>query len=265
MKAVVIGGSGLIGENLVHILRRDGHSVVKGSPSHGVDAVTGAGLDEALSGADVVVDVSNSPSLEEAAAVRFFEASGRRLTAAAKAAGVRHHIVLSIVGTERLQSCGYFRGKAIQEELVRSSGTPFSILRSTQFFEWIAGVVQTGGDENVVLPPVLVQPMSAACVAGALATLATGGPLNQTIEVAGPQRFNLPDIAREVLTAYEDPREVVADPHARYFGAELSERSLLPGSEARHGELRFEDWLRDSLRGLPEGCEPDTAGRGAAP
>lgn len=265
MKIVVIGGSGLIGENLVRILREAGHAVVNGSPTHGVDAVTGEGLANALQGTDVVVNVSNAPSLDEAAAIRFFEASGRQLAAATKAAGVHHNIVLSIVGTDGLQSSGYFRGKAIQEELVRAAGVPFSILRATQFFEWIAGVVQNGEAEVVVLAPALVQPMSASCVAGALANLATSRPLNGAVEVAGPEQFRLPDLAREVLTAYEDPRQVVADPHALYFGAELSEHSLLPGRDARRGERRFEDWLRETLRGLPDDPEPDKAGDSAAP
>ena len=248
MKIVVIGGNGRIGEKLVLKLRRDGVRVVGASPSSGVDAVTGQGLDQALDGAQVVIDVSNSPSLDGDAPLRFFEASGRRLEAAARAAGVQHHIALSIVGTDRLQASDYFRAKKLQEELIKASGLPYGILRSTQFFEFIAGVVQDGSDHDVVISPARAQPISAVDVAGALAALATGEPLNSTIEVAGPERFRLSELAAEVMTAYEDGRRLIADPCALYFGAELDDDSLLPGGGARIATLRFEDWLRGSLQ-----------------
>lgn len=253
MKIVVIGGSGRIGRKLVRTLRRDDLIVVVASPACGVDAVTGEGLDRALDGAQVVVDVSDSSSLDGADALRFFETSGRRLVAAGKAAGVQHHIVLSVVGTDRLRAIGYFRAKKMQEDLIRASGIPFSILRSTQFFEFIAGVVQDGATCDVVISPALSQPVSGIDVAEALADLATGEPLNRTVEVAGPEQFRLSDLAAAILTAYEDPRRIIVDPHALYFGAELTDRSLLPGRDARIGTLRFEDWLRQTLqpRGVP--------------
>jgi uncharacterized protein YbjT (DUF2867 family) len=247
MKIVVIGASGRIGEKLVYLLRQDDCMVLEASPSFGVNTITGEGLDEALQDATVVVDVSNSPALDGESALRFFETSGRRLLAAGKAAGVQHHIALSIVGTDRLVTNGYFRAKKAQEDLIKDAGIPYSLLRSTQFFEFIAGVVQNGGEEDVVISPALAQPVAAIDVAEALADLATGEPLNRTVEVAGPQRFRLSEIATEVMTAYEDPRRIIADPHALYFGAELDDQSLLPGPEARIGALRFEDWLRQSL------------------
>jgi uncharacterized protein YbjT (DUF2867 family) len=248
MKIVVIGGSGRTGEKLVYNLRQDDCQVLAASPSCGVDAVTGRGLDAALDGADVVVDCSNSPELTGDAPLRFFEAAGLRLMAAGRAAGVRHHIALSIVGTDGLQASGYFRGKKLQEDLIKASGLPYSILRSTQFFEFIAGVVQDGSRSDVVISPAQVQPISRLDAAQALADLATGDPLNTTVEVAGPERFRLPDVALDILTAYEDGRRVIADPRAPYFGAELGDTSLLPGPDARIAALRFEDWLRESLQ-----------------
>ena len=258
MKIVVIGGGGRIGKKLVFNLRQDDFRVLEASPTFGVDAVSGWGLDEALEGAQVVVDVSNSPSLDGDAALRFFEASGRRLVAAGRAAGVQHHVVLSIVGTDRLLASGYFRAKKLQEELIKASGLPYSILRSTQFFEFIAGVVQNGSARDVVISPASVQPISGLEVAEALADLATGGPLNATIEVAGPQVLRLPDLASEVLTAYEDQRRVIADRRAPYFGAELGDESLLPGAAARIAALCFEDWLRESLQ--PQTAQPQKIG-----
>lgn len=248
MKIVVIGGTGQIGSKLVETLRRRGHMATPAAPRTGVDAVTGRGLAEALSGAEAVVDVSNSHSLEADEAMRFFDALGRRLLPAAQAAGVRRHVALSIVGTDRLQAIPYFRAKKHQEDLVRASGLPFSILRSTQFFEFIAGTVQDGSTRDVVISPARVQPISGVDVAEALADLATGEPLNGTAETAGPERFRMSDVAAEVLTAYEDPRCVVADRSARYFGALLDDLSLLPGPGARIGALRFQDWLRESLQ-----------------
>jgi uncharacterized protein YbjT (DUF2867 family) len=260
MKIVVIGGSGRIGEKLVFNLRQDDFRVLEASPTFGVDTISGFGLDQALEGAQVVVDVSNSPSLDGAAALRFFEASGRRLLAAARAAGVRHHVALSIVGTDRLQGSAYFRAKKLQEDLVKASGLPFSILRSTQFFEFIAGVVQDGPAEHVAISPARVQPISGLDVAEALADLATGDPLNGTVEVAGPECFWLPGLAAEVLTAYEDGRQVVADPLAPYFGAILEDGSLLPGPGARIAALRFEDWLRASLQPYAGRVQPQSIG-----
>jgi uncharacterized protein YbjT (DUF2867 family) len=248
MKIVVIGGSGRIGEKLACNLRQDDFAVLEASPTFGVDTVTGEGLDRALEGAEVVVDVSNSPSLEGDCALRFFEASSRRLLAAGAAAGVRHHVVLSIVGTPGLQASGYFRAKKLQEDLTKASGLPYSILRSTQFFEFLAAVVQDGETQDVVISPAEVQPISAMDLAEALADLATDEALNRTIEIAGPERFRLPDLAIEVLTALEDSRRVVANRRAPYFGAELQDDSLLPGPDARIASLRFEDWLRQSLQ-----------------
>jgi len=257
MKIVVIGATGRTGEKLVVALRRDGFTVLEASPTRGVNTITGEGLDRALDGAAVVVDVTNSPSLEGPDAFGFFEASSRRLLAAGKAAGVRHHIALSIVGTDGLQASDYFRGKKAQEDLIKASGIPYSILRSTQFFEFIADVVQEGEKDDVTISPALAQPVSRIDVAEALAGFVKQGPANRTVEMAGPERFRLSDLATEVLTAYEDPRRIVADPHALYFGAELSGESLLPSPDARIGSLRFEDWLRLSLQ--PEKLE--AAGR----
>ena len=248
MKIVVIGGSGRIGSRLVRRLHQDGVTVIGASPTSGVDTVTGEGLDRALDGATVIVDVSNSPSLEGPDALRFFEISGRRLLAAGQAAGVQHHVALSIVGTDGLQDIGYFRAKKLQEDLIKDSGVPFSILRSTQFFEFIAGVVQDGSKDDVMITPAMGQPVSAVDVAEALAELATGEPLNRTVELAGPERFRLCDIAAEVMTAYEDPRQLIADWQARYFGAELKGHSLLPATDCRIGGFRFEDWLRETLQ-----------------
>jgi uncharacterized protein YbjT (DUF2867 family) len=248
MKIVVIGATGRIGRKLVHTLQQGEFMVVGASPSHGVNTITGEGLDQALQGATVVVDVSNSPSLDGSDAQRFFEASGRRLLAAGKATGVQHHIALSIVGTDGLQAIGYFRAKKMQEDLIKDSGIPYSILRSTQFFEFIAGVVQDGADDAVVISSAMAQPLAGIDVAEALADLATSEPLTRTVEVAGPERWRLSDVAIEVATAYEDCRRIIADPRAPYFGAELTDKSLLPDGDARIGALRFEDWLRQSLQ-----------------
>lgn len=248
MNIVVVGASGRIGSKLVVKLRQDDCQVVEASPTFGVDAFTGRGLAAAIDGAQVVVDVSNSPSLEGEAAIRFFETSGRNLAAACEAAGVQHRVALSIVGTDGLQASGYFRAKKLQEELLKTSPIPFTILRSTQFFEFIAGVVQSGGHDDVAISPALVQPIAAVNVAETLAAIATAEPLNRSAEVAGPERFRLDDLTTEVLTAYEDQRCVVTDVRAPYFGAELDERSLLPGDHALIADLRFQDWLRQSLQ-----------------
>jgi uncharacterized protein YbjT (DUF2867 family) len=248
MKIVVIGATGHIGKKLVDTLRPEDFTVLAASRATGVNTVTREGLDQALEGATIVVDVSNSPSLDGSAALQFFEPSGRNLLAAGKAAGVQHHIALSIVGTDGLQAIPYFRAKKVQEDLIKDSGIPYSLLRSTQFFEFIAGVVQDGGKDDVAISPALAQPIAAIDVAEALADLATAGPLNRTVEVAGPERLRLADVATEVATAYEDPRRIIADWHARYFGAELTDTSLLPSHDARIGALRFEDWLRETLQ-----------------
>ncbi|CAN7375309.1 SDR family oxidoreductase [Caulobacter sp. LjRoot300] len=248
MKIVVVGGSGRIGEKLVYNLRQDDYRVLEASPTFGVNTITKAGLEQALDGAKVVVDVTQSPSLDGSDARAFFETSGRNLLAAGLAAGVRHHVALSIVGTDRLQDSGYFQAKKIQEDLVRSSGLPFTILRSTQFFEFITGVVQNGTDRDVVISPALVQPIAGEDVAEALADIVLSPPLNRTTEVAGPERHHLDDLATQVLTAYEDTRRVTADVHARYFGAELNDQSLLPGDQPRIAPTRFSDWLRQSLQ-----------------
>ncbi len=233
MKIVVVGGSGRIGGKLVYNLRQDDYRVLEASPTFGVNTITRAGLDQALEGATVVVDVTQSPSLDGPDAKAFFETSGRNLTAACLAAGVRHHVALSIVGADRLQDSGYFQAKKIQEDLVKASGLPFTILRSTQFFEFITGVVQDGSDRDVVISPAQVQPISGEDLAETLADIALGAPLNGTTEVAGPERYRLDELATQVLTAYEDPRRVIADVRARYFGALLDDRSLLPGEQSR--------------------------------
>lgn len=248
MEIVVIGGTGLIGSKLVTTLRNHGHEAVPASPESGVDTLTGKGLSEALTGASVVVDVSNSPTFEDAAVLEFFTTSTRNLLAAEAIAGVGHHVALSIVGTERLSDSGYYRAKLAQEQLIKQSTVPYSIIHATQFFEFATGIADAATVTNTVrLAPVLVQPMAADDVANAIAGVAVGSPVNGTIEVAGPQQFRLDELVRRTLDARHDPREVVTDPHAPYFGAELSERTLVPGNDARLGETRFEDWLNHSL------------------
>jgi uncharacterized protein YbjT (DUF2867 family) len=244
MKIVVIGGSGLIGTNLVKRLREAGHEVIAASPDSGVNTITGAGLTEALAGAQVVVDVANSPSFEDKAVLEFFETSGRNLMAAEAAAGVGHHLALSVVGTERLLESGYFRAKIAQENLIKASGIPYTILHSTQFFEFIKGIIESAADgDSIRLSPALVQPIASDDVAAALADLATGSPLDATVEVAGPEACPLDKLACKLLAARGDRRQVIADVHARYFGAELNDRSLTPGDHPRLGKIRFEDWL----------------------
>jgi uncharacterized protein YbjT (DUF2867 family) len=244
MKIVVIGGSGLIGTNLVNRLREKGHEIVAASPSSGVNTITGEGLTEALAGAQVVVDVANSPSFEDKVALEFFETSGRNLLAAEAAAGVDHHLALSVVGTERLLESGYFRAKMVQENLVKASGIPYTILHSTQFFEFINGIIKSGVDGDVIrLSPALAQPIASDDVAAALADLALGPPLNAIVEVAGPEARPLDNFARELLAVTGQRRQVIADVYARYFGAALNDRSLTPGDHPRLGSTRFEDWL----------------------
>jgi uncharacterized protein YbjT (DUF2867 family) len=247
MKIVIIGGTGLIGSKVVTRLREHGHQAVPASPDTGVNTLTGEGLAQVLTGAAVVIDVSNSPSFEDAAVLKFFETSTGNLLAAEAAAGVGHHVALSVVGSDRVPESGYLRAKVAQEKLIRNSPIPYSIVRATQFFEFVKRIADEATDGNKVrLPPVLFQPIAAVDVANAVCRVAEGAPLNGMVEVAGPQQFRFDDCIRLGLSARHDPREVVADPHAHYFGAELSERMLVPGADARLGEIRFEDWLNQS-------------------
>jgi uncharacterized protein YbjT (DUF2867 family) len=248
MKIVVIGGTGLIGSKLVEKLREDGHEPLAASPDTGVNTLTGEGLTEALEGAQVVVDVANAPMWDDAAVLDFFQTSSRNLLAAQAAAGVKHHVVLSVVGADRLQESGYLRAKVAQEETVRAAAVPYTILRATQFFEFIGRIADSSTDGNTVrLAPVFVQPESADDVAGALAEVAVSEPVNGIVELAGPEQFRLDELARRVLSARNDPRPVTADVHARYFGAELDDHSLTPGKNARIAPTRFEDWLSRSV------------------
>jgi uncharacterized protein YbjT (DUF2867 family) len=247
MKMVIIGGSGLIGSKVVTRLREHGHQAVPASPNSGVNTLTGEGVAAALNGADVVVDVSNSPSFEDAAVLKFFVTSTTNLLAAEAEAGVGHHVALSIVGSERAPDSGYLRAKVAQEKLIRNSSNPYSIVRATQFFEFFRSIADAATDGNTVhIAPVLFQPIAATDVAIAVCTVAMGAPLNGILEVAGPQQFRFDEFIRLGLGARQDPRVVIADPHARYFGAELGERTLVPGADARLGEIRFEDWLAQS-------------------
>jgi uncharacterized protein YbjT (DUF2867 family) len=241
---VVIGGTGLIGSKVVARLAEHGHEAIAASPRSGVNTLTGEGLAEVLAGAQVVVDVSNSPSLEDKAVLGFFTTSTGNLLAAAKTAGVGHHVALSVVGTERLAESGYFRAKLAQEKLIRESGIPYSIVHATQFFEFVTSIADAATDGTTVrLSPARVQPIAADAVASVVAGTAVGEPINGTIEIAGPERFGLDELIRTGLRFRGDPRAVVADPEARYSGALLEERTLLPGADARILDPRFEDWL----------------------
>jgi uncharacterized protein YbjT (DUF2867 family) len=247
MKIVVIGGSGLIGTKLVKLLRERGHEALAASPSSGVNTITGDGLPEALAGAQVVVDVSNSPSWEDKAVLEFFETSSRNLLAAEAAAGVGHHVALSVVGTERLLQGGFFRAKMAQEELIQASNIPYTIVRSTQFFEFVDGIAQSATDgQTVRLSPAHIQPIVSDDVAAALAEVTLGAPVNGMIEIAGPERLGLDELVRRFLRAKQDARQVVTDVHARYFDIELNDQSLTPGDNARIGPTRFDDWLSRS-------------------
>ena len=244
MKIVVIGGTGLIGSKLVNRLRQKGHEVVAASPDSGVNTITGEGLADVLAGTQVVVDLANSPSFEDKAVMAFFTTAGRNLLAAEKAAGVGHHLALSVVGSDRLPDSGYLRAKLAQEDLIKASGIPYTILRSTQFFEFIGAIIKSGTEGDVIrLSPALFQPIASDDVVAALADLVVGPPLNATVEVAGPDARPLDKFVRTFLAATGDRREVTADVHARYFGAELNDRSLTPGDHPRLGSIRFEDWL----------------------
>ncbi len=247
MKIVVIGGSGLIGTKLVNRLRQHGHEVVAASLSSGVNILTGEGLAEALAGAQVVVDVANSPSFEDKAVLEFFETAGRNLLAAEAAAGVGHHVALSVVGTDRLPASGYLRAKMAQENLIKASKIPYTILRSTQFFEFISGIAKSSTVGQMVhLSPALVQPIASDDVAAALADVAVRAPVNGTIEVAGPEPIRLDELVRRFLRANRDARNVTTDVHAHYFGTELNDQSLTPGENPSIGPTRFEDWLSRS-------------------
>ena len=247
MKIVIIGGTGLIGSKTVKILRNAGHEVVVAAPKLGIDTITGKGLAEALTGAQVVVDLANSPSFEDKAVLEFFETSGRNLLAAEANAGVKHHVALSVVGTERSQESGYFRGKLAQEKLIKNSSVPYTIVQSTQFFEFLPGIVQSGAEGNTVqLSPAYVQQISSDDVAKVMADVALKAPVNGTIEIAGPDRFRLSDLVARYLEATGDPRKVVNDDQARYFGALLDDRSLVSDDNPRLGIIRFADWLRAS-------------------
>jgi uncharacterized protein YbjT (DUF2867 family) len=244
MKLVIIGGTGLIGSKLVSKLRERGYDAVAASPDTGVNTLTGEGLAEVLQGASVVVDVSNSPSFEDTAVMEFFTTSTRNLLKAAGAAGVTHYVALSVVGTERLSESGYFRAKTAQEQLIKESSIPYSIVHATQFFEFIKNIAAAATDGTTVrLAPVLIQPMAADDVAKAVGRIAVGTPVNGVVEVAGPEQFRLDELIRKGLSARQDPREVVVDPHARYFGAELGEHTLIPAADARLGEIHFQEWL----------------------
>jgi len=247
-KIVVIGGSGLIGTKLVKNLLRQGHEVVAASPSTGVNTITGEGLAEALAGAQVVVDVANAPSWEDQAVLEFFEKSGRNLLAAEAAAGVGHHVALSVVGTERLLASGYFRAKLAQENLIKASSIPYTIVRATQFFEFVGGIAQAATQgETVRLPAALMQPIVSDDVADVMADVAVAEPLNGTVELAGPEPIRQDELVRKFLSATGDPRTVTTDPSALYWGIALTDQSLTPGDNPRIGPTRFEDWLSHSI------------------
>src|SRR5436309_8110310 len=247
MKIIVIGGTGLIGTKVVKKLRDKGHEAVAASPSKGINSVTGEGLAEALVGAQVVVDVANAPSWEDKAVLEFFERSGRNLLAAEAAAGVGHHVALSVVGTDRLLASGYFRAKMAQENLIKTSLIPYTIVRATQFFEFVGGIAQSATDgQTVRLSPALVQPIVSDDVAAALVQVVVDAPLNGTVELAGPEPIRLDELVRRFLSARRDARNVTTDVHALYFGIELNDQSLTPGDNPRIGPTRFEDWLSRS-------------------
>lgn len=247
MKIVVIGGTGLIGSKTVPILRQRGHDVVVASPNTGVNTITGQGLKEAMAGTQVVIDLANSPSFEDKAVLEFFETSGRNLLAAEAAAGVGHHVAVSIVGTDRTPDNGYFRAKVAQEKLVQTSGIPYTIIRSTQFLEFLGGIAASSADGNMVrLSPGLFQPIAADDVAAITAEMALTAPRNGIVEIAGPERAPFNEIVARYLKAIGDPRTVVSDPEARYFGGRVEERSLVPLGDARLGSIGLDEWLRRS-------------------
>jgi uncharacterized protein YbjT (DUF2867 family) len=244
MRIVVLGGSGLIGSKLVNLFRQEGQDVVSASHSSGLNTVTGEGVDEALAGAQVVVDVTNSPSFADKAALDFFESSGRHIVAAEVKAGVTHHVALSVVGTDRLQESGYFRAKLAQERLIEASPIPYTILHSTQFFEFLRSIADDGtAGQTVRVSPALFQPIAAADVAATLATIAVDPPLNGIVEVAGPDRVSMADLVQQYLSKTGDSRQVLADSNARYYGLVLTDQSLTPGANPRLGSTTFEEWF----------------------
>jgi uncharacterized protein YbjT (DUF2867 family) len=247
MKIVVIGGTGLIGSKTVAILRQRGHEVVAASPKNGINSITGEGLKDAVADAQVVIDLANSPSFEDMAVLEFFETSGRNILAAETAAGgIRHHVALSIVGIDRSDN-GYFRAKVAQEKLIEASGIPYTIIRSTQFLEFLGGIADSSADGNMIrLPPILFQPIAADDVAASVADVAPAAPRNGVVEIAGPERAPFDEIIARYLKAVGDPREVVSDPRARYWGGRVEEYSLVPLGEARLGRVGFDEWFRRS-------------------
>ena len=248
MKIVVIGGTGLIGSKLVSYLGEHGHEAVAAAPNTGVDTLTGVGLPEVLTGAQVVVDVSNSPSFERAAVMEFFETSTGNLLAAEATAGVGHHVALSVVGTERMPENGYFAAKITQEKLIEKSGIPYSLVHATQFFEFVRGIADEATDGDTVrIAPVAFQPMAGDDVALAVGRVATGRPLNGRVETGGPERFRMDEFFRDALAAWDDPRKVVTDPQATYFGTVPGERTLVPAEGATLGKIRYRDWLAHNL------------------
>jgi len=248
MKIVVVGATGLIGAKLVERLRKKGHEVVPASRSSGVNAITGEGLAGAMQGADVVVDVSNSPSFEEKAAMEFFETSTRNMLATEAAAGVKHHIALSVVGTERLQDCGYFRAKSAQERLIQSGKTPYTIVRATQFFEFLGGIAEAGTvGQSVHLSPAYMQPIAANDVADEMAAVCLNAPINGTVEIAGPERVRLSEMVERYLKSTNDERHVVAEEDALYFGVKLNDQSLVPGANGRLSPTSFDEWFRQAV------------------
>ncbi len=260
MKIVVIGGTGLIGSKLVNKLRKDGYEAVAASPNTGINSITGDGLADALKGASVVVDVTNSPSWEDAAVLKFFETSTRNLLTYEAVAGVGHHVALSVVGTDLMPESGYFRAKNAQEKLIRESSIPYSIVRATQFFEFLKGLADISVDgEKVRLPHVLFQPMAADDVASAVERIAVGPPVNGIVEIGGPEELRVDELVLRHLASLKDPREVIADPNARYSGAKLSEKTLVPGNNARLGETRFETWLTQPAAQIPS-AQPQPTG-----
>jgi len=266
MKIVVIGGSGLIGSKAVSKLSERGYDVIAASPNSGVNTLTGAGLAEVLDGASVVVDVSNSPSFDDGPVMEFFKTSTGNLLSYETAAGVGHHVALSVVGCERLPDSGYLRAKVAQEKLIKESSIPYSIVRATQFFEFVNRIADSATVSHTVrVPPVRFQPMAADDVANAVARMAMGPPLNRIVEVGGPEQFRFDELIRLALSARNDPREVIADPHASYFGTELSENSLVPGNDALLGNVRFEDWLSQSADRMREPRAVAAASKGAGP
>jgi uncharacterized protein YbjT (DUF2867 family) len=261
MKIVVIGGTGLIGSKLVNKLREQGHEAVAAAPNTGVNTLTGEGLAEVLKGASVVVDVSNSPDWEDNAVLKFFETSTRNLLTHEAAAAVGHHVALSVVGTERMLEGGYFRAKIAQENLIKASSIPYSIVRATQFYEFFKGIADFSTDGNKVrLPHVLFQPMAADDVASGVGRVAVGPPVNGIVEIGGPELSHLDDFIRRGLAARKDPREVVIDPQAGYYGIKVQERTLIPGDDARLGTIRFEDWFTQTAAQIPSATPELTGG-----